>query len=220
MMSTQLIRIAPSPLGLAMLLRYCRNPLQIICCAMCILFVEPPPVAAEEVQVKYRLTGLFQPDRVADLRLQAAELPANRKIQPVEVKLVDVDYDSAIVTFSYDDTKVFKNQKPEQILKRIDELLRQASKGAFSVSPLSTLPPDRWKMERIAVKGHDCKGCNYGLYRCISNIEGVERAVANFKDGHITAWIDPSKTSREVLVDALRKKQVELVDLVDKPKTK
>lgn len=171
-----------------------------------ILLLAAQTAFSEEVQ--YRLTGLFQPDRVADLRMQAAELPANGKNQPVEVKLVDVDYDTAVVTFSYDGTKTFKNQKPDQILNRIDQLLRQASKSAFSVSPLSKLKPEQLKLERIAVAGHDCKGCNFGLYRCLASLEGVERAVASFKDGHITAWIDPLKTNREALVAALKKKEV------------
>lgn len=170
-------------------------------------------VLAEEIRIQYRLTGLFQPDRVADLRAQAAELPANSKNQPVEVQLVDVNYDTTVVTFSYDGTKTFKNQKPDQILNRIDQLLRQASRGAFSISPLSTLKPEMLQMERIAVAGHDCKGCNFGLYRAIASIEGVERAIASFKDGHITAWIDPARTNREALIAALKKKEV----TVEKP---
>lgn len=176
--------------------------------------------AAFSEEVQYRLTGLFQPDRVADLRAQAAELPANSKNQPVEVKLVDVNYGTTVVTFSYDGTKTFKNQKPDQILNRIDQILRQASKGAFSISPLSTLKPDQLKMERIAVQGHDCKGCNFGLYRCLASIDGVERAVASFKEGHITAWIDPSKTNRDALVAALKKKEVSLPDEAEVDKDK
>ena len=68
-------------------------------------------------------------------------------------------------------------------------------------------------MERIAVAGHDCKGCNFGLYRSIANIEGVERAVASFKEGHVTAWIDHTKTNREALLAALKKKEVDVLEL-------
>ncbi len=166
----------------------------------------------EDIRISYRLTGLFQPDRVGDLHQQAAELPASGPNHSVEVKLLDVNYDTCVVTFSYDGAKTFKNQKPEQIQNRIDQLLRQASKGAFSISPLSTLKPEDLKKERIAVAGHDCKGCNYGLYRAIASIEGVERAIASFKEGHLTAWIDPAKTNREALVAALKKKEVSVIE--------
>ena len=167
---------------------------------------------AEDIGISYRLTGLFHPDRVADLRRQAPELPAGDPNHPVEVKLVDVNYDTTVVTFSYDGATTFKNQKPEQILNRIDQLLRQASKGAFSISPLGSLKPEDLKKESIAVAGHDCKGCNYGLYRAIASIEGVERAIASFKEGHVTVWIDPLKTNREALVAALKKKEVSVIE--------
>lgn len=172
--------------------------------------------SAEDEKVQYRLLGLFQPDRVDDLRRQAGVLPAeakNTKNQPVEVTLVDVDFDSTVVTFSYDSATTFKKQPPEKIRERIDQLLRQASKGAFSIAPLGTLKPEQLKVERIAVAGHDCKGCNFGLYRSIANIEGVERAVASFKEGHVTAWIDHTKTNREALLAALKKKEVDVLEL-------
>ena len=63
---------------------------------------------------------------------------------------------------------------------------------------------------RVAVAGLDCKGCAYGAYRAIAMIDGVERAVVSFRDGHVTARIDPAKTNREALVTALRKAQVDV----------
>ena len=188
------------------------------------LFIFCGAIFGEDVKVQYRLLGLFQPDRVDDLWRQASELPAeakNPKGQPVEVKLADVNYETAVVTFSYDGATTFKKQPPEKIRERIDQLLRQASKGAFSIQDLSATKPEQLKVERIAVAGHDCKGCNFGLYRAIANIEGVERAVASFKEGHITAWIDPTKTNREALIAALKKKEVNVVGAADdKSKTK
>ena len=65
---------------------------------------------------------------------------------------------------------------------------------------------------RIAVAGHDCKGCNFGLYRAVASLDGVERAVASFKEGQVTAWIDPGKTNRQTLVDELRKRDVTLLE--------
>ena len=39
-------------------------------------------------------------------------------------------------------------------------------------------------------------------------MDGVEQATASFKDGKVTALIDPARTSRDALVDALKKRQV------------
>ena len=50
--------------------------------------------------------------------------------------------------------------------------------------------------------GHDCKGCNFGLYRAIASIDGVERAVASFKEGYVTAWIDPATLKPETVTKA------------------
>ena len=180
-----------------------------------LLFLLCNVVHAEEVKVQYRLLGLFQPDRVDDLRRQASTLPAespNAKGQPVEVKLVDVNYDTTTVTFSYDGATTFKKQPPEKIRERIDQLLRQASRGAFSIAEPSTLKPDQLRQERIAVAGHDCKGCDFGLYRAVASIDGVERVIASFKEGHVTAWIDPAKTDRVALLAALKKKEVDVVE--------
>ena len=41
-------------------------------------------------------------------------------------------------------------------------------------------------------------------------LDGVERAVVSFRDGHVTARIDPAKTNREAIVTALRNAQVDV----------
>ncbi|MDA9962831.1 heavy-metal-associated domain-containing protein [Opitutales bacterium] len=166
----------------------------------------------DEVRVQYRLTGLFQPDRVEDLRRQAGTLPANRPNEPVEVRLVGVNYDTTVVTFSYDAASSnFRNQKPDQIRERINNLLRGASRGAFSITDLRGADAAPLRKERIAVAGHDCKGCAYGAYRAIAELNGVERAVVSFKEGHVTAWIDLARTNRNALMKVLRKRDVHLV---------
>ena len=43
-------------------------------------------------------------------------------------------------------------------------------------------------------------------YEAVANIDGVEQATASFKDGRVTALIDPTKTDRAKLEDALKKK--------------
>lgn len=167
---------------------------------------------AEDVQVQYRLTGLFQPDRVEDLRSQAGELRSDRN-GPVEVRLVNVNYDTAVATFRYDsDSQHFKNRKPEQVLEHLNNMLRGVSRGSFSAFPLSDLKPEDGREEKISVAGLDCKGCAYGAYRAIATIDGVERAIVSFKDGHVTARIDPKKTSREALVSSLKKAQIDVTE--------
>jgi len=34
----------------------------------------------------------------------------------------------------------------------------------------------------------------------------------SFKDGHVTAWIDPAKTSRNALAGALKNAQVDVIE--------
>lgn len=171
------------------------------------------PALAGDVTVQYRLGGLFQPDRVDDLRRQAGTLKIDDRDAPNAVKLVGVDYEAAVVTFAYDaDSPHFKNRNPQQVHDLINNLLRNVSRGGFSVSPPSDPKPDRLVRERIAVAGLDCKGCAYGAYRAIAPIAGVERAVVSFKEGHVTGWIDPAKTNREALIAALKKAQVDVTD--------
>lgn len=180
--------------------------------AILVLLCTAQAVDAEDVHVQYRITGLFQPDRVEDLRRQAGAMPVKDN-NPVEVKLVDVDYDTAVVTFSYDgQSQNFKNRNPEQVLERINNLLRSVSRGSFNLFPLSESKPDELQKERIAVAGLDCKGCAYGAYRAIATIDGVQRAVVSFREGHVTAWIEPAKTNRQALVAALQKAEVEVTD--------
>jgi copper chaperone CopZ len=187
--------------------------------ALCLTAQQAP---AEDVTVQCRLTGLFQPDRVDDLRRQAGAMRFDGKEGPADVTLVDVSYDDAVVAFSYDaKSQHFKNQKPEKALERINDLLSRVSRGSFKAFPLSNLKKEQLQEVRIAVAGHDCKGCAYGAYRSIAMIDGVERAVVSFKEGQVAARIDSAKTNREALVAALKKAQVDVTDgAVEKPKNK
>lgn len=181
--------------------------------AILILLLAAQSAFAEEVQVKYRVTGLFQPDRVDDLHRQADKLPASKNNQPIEATLADVNYDTAVVTFRYDsDAQNFKNRKPEQVYEHLNNMVRNASRGSFNLFPLSDVKPDQLREERIAVAGLDCKGCAFGAYRAVAAISGVERAVVSFKEGHVTARIDPARTNRQALVAALKQAQVDVTE--------
>lgn len=182
--------------------------LSTLCCfAACAI------ASAEEVTVQYRLTGLFQPDRVEDLRQQVARVQVGSPTDmPAQIRLVDVNYETTVVTLGYDATsKHFKNVKPEQVRERIQNSLRSISNGGFNIFPLSELKPEQRKEERIAVSGLDCKGCAYGAYRTVAVLNGVERATVNFKEGWLIASIDPARTNRDALIAALEKARFTVV---------
>jgi hypothetical protein len=158
-------------------------------------------VAADDpVTVKYRITGLFSPEREADLREAAKKM--------ADVTLSAVDYEKSEVTFAYDPAKMQKGAKPEQVRSHIENLLRNASNHTFGLKPLSTIPREKLKRVEIAVGVLDCKACGFGLYSIVMGVPGVEQTFANYKEGIVTAWIDPEKTDREKVVDALKKREV------------
>jgi copper chaperone CopZ len=126
------------------------------------------------------------------------------------VTLVSIDFESAEATFEYDPAKLFTGSKPKDYLDRFDNLLRQASTHTFGARPLCTTPKEKLTRVEIPVFGNDCKGCSLAAYESISKIDGVEQATASFKDGKVTALIDPAKTSRAALEEALKKRNVVL----------
>ena len=161
-------------------------------------------VPAPEVQtIKHRVTGLFNREREDDLR------EAVKKI--TDLTLVSIDFDSSEVTFSYDPAKLFeKGTKEKDYLERFDGLLKKASTHTFGARALCTTPKEKLTRVEIGVAGNDCKGCCLSAYETIFKIDGVEQATASFKDGLVTALIDPEKTNRAALVEALKKRNVTL----------
>jgi hypothetical protein len=164
--------------------------------------------AAEEPSkpsvVRHQVTGLFSKEREEDLRKVIAMLP--------EFKLASIDFDSAEIALEYDAAKVFSGASPEQIVERLDGMMRNASRNTFGVKPLTTIPREKLHRVEIGVVGLDCKACCLGAYEAIYRIEGVEQATASFRDGRVTAWIDPAKTDRAALEKALVQRNVELRD--------
>lgn len=154
----------------------------------------------EVEQIKHRITGLFGKEREEDLRESVKKMTG--------VTLVSIDFDNGEATFEYDAAKLFKDSKPKDYVDRFDNLLRQSSHHTFGARPVCTTPKDKLTRVEITVAGNDCKGCNLAAYESISKIEGVEQATASFKDGRVTALIDPTKTSKAALEEALKKRQV------------
>jgi hypothetical protein len=177
---------------------------------LAILFLLSVPALAAEQPVEYSVRGLFQPDRKLAL-LNAAKALEN-------CRLIGVDYDSARATFTYDDeAQGFKKAKPEQVLQQIDTQIRKLTNQTFTL--LQPVAPPEAGLKRIdfAIEGLDCLGCSFGAYSAVAAQEGVERATASFHEGRLTAFIDPSKTSREALLEVLKKKEIKVLDAAAKP---
>lgn len=166
---------------------------------LCSMILSP---SARAEPIKHQITGLFMKEREADLRAALEKVP--------DVRLVNVDYASAEATFDYDPAKLFPGAKPEQRLQRFDNLLRTASNHTFGVKPLRTTPLDKLQRIEIPVAGCHCKACSLAAYEAIYRIEGVERAMASFREGLVTALIDPTRTDRAKLVEALKKRRVDV----------
>jgi copper chaperone CopZ len=153
-------------------------------------------------ELTLRVTGLFSKDRVDDLR-RAVEM-----IERVEIK--SIDYETAKVTFIFEtgDEPFKSNAAPEQILSAIDSKVKKATRHTMTALLPTEVPKDKLARIEIEVVGLDCKACSYAAYRAIYQIEGVARATASFKDGKVTALIDPKETNRPALEEALKKKGV------------
>ena len=168
-------------------------------------------VAPEAQPVKHRVTGLFNPEREADLRTAVQKL--------TDVSIVSIDFDAAEVTFSYDVQKLLGKGTEKQLLERFDNMIRQASTHTFGIRPLCATPKEKLTRVEIPVLGLDCRGCELSAYESISKIEGVEQATCSFKASKMTALIDPEKTTKAALEEALKKRSVTLkTPPEDKPK--
>ena len=155
---------------------------------------------AKPERITYRVTGLFSPDREADLRAAFEDVP--------EIKLVAVDFAEAEITVEFDPAKLFPNQKPERVTELVNDRLRGVTRSTFGVKPRRTIARDKLQEVVIPVEGLDCKACCLAAYEAVANVDGVYQATASFKERKVTALIDPAKTDRAKLEDALRKKGV------------
>lgn len=153
-----------------------------------------------EKQMTFRVTGLFSPDREADLKEVMKELP--------EIALVRVDFKTSEAVFEFSSPQAFPGAKPEQIVERFDNRLRTLTRGTFGIREVCSIPREKLKFVEIPIAGLDCKGCSLAAYETVYRLEGVEQATASFKDRLVTAWINPEKTSRDVLEAALRKRNI------------
>lgn len=159
-------------------------------------------VHAEETKTKVRLFGVFSPDREKDLRKITDEW--------ADIKLDSIDFKYGEAVFVFDAEKLFPKAKPDAITTNLDNKLRTASNGTFGIKPLSNVAKEKLVKIEIAVVGLDCKACSFAAYNIIAGIDGVEQATSSFKDGLITALIDPDKIQKAVLEETLKKRNVTL----------
>ena len=163
--------------------------------------------AALAEESRYGIRGLSAPEREPDLREAIKGIPG--------VQLVDLDLDKAEVTLQYDLSVLFptynpkKPVKPEDIEKSLDGKLRTATQGSFSLRPLCTIPQDQLQRLSIKISIPDCKGCRLGTYNSIVKLDGVELVHLSGDFSEVIALIDPMKTNRETLIEAMKKSRVE-----------
>ncbi len=161
------------------------------------------PATTGPRMLRHRVTGLFMKERVDDLRqLFEERIP--------EVRLVSVDFDQAEAVFEYDPDKVLNRPKPEQIVERLDSLVRTQSYSTFGIRGPLAKSREQLKRVEIPIRGLDCKGCCFGAYEAIYRLDGVEQATASFRDGLVVAWIDPDKMDQAKLEMALKQRNVTL----------
>jgi hypothetical protein len=153
-------------------------------------------------RLTYKLLGLFSKDREADLRKGFENLP--------DIHLVAVNFDDGEITVEFIPSKLFPGQKPERVTEFVNDKVRGATRHTFGVLPQRTVSRDKLKAITIPVAGLDCKACCLAAYEIIARIDGVEQATASFKEGKMTALIDPSKTDQAALEEALRKRGVDV----------
>ena len=165
-------------------------------------------VAAADVQppgpqvFKYRVLGLFAPNRQDDFREVMKEIP--------EITVEEIDFETSEANFKFDPLVAFPTVKQDKYIERFDNRVRTITRGMFGIRAVCEIPRDKLKFVEIPVVGLDCQGCSLAAYEAINKMEGVEQATASFKEGRVTAWIDPAKTDREALEAALKKKNVQL----------
>jgi copper chaperone CopZ len=158
--------------------------------------------APKPERITYRVLGLFAPDREKDLRAGFEDIP--------DIKLISVSFEDAEITVEFAPAKLFPGQKPERVTELVNDKVRQATHHTFGVKPRSTVPKDKLQQVVIPVAGLDCKACCLAAYEIVAQVDGVMQATASFKDGKVTARIDPSKTDRAKLEEALRKRGVDV----------
>jgi len=165
------------------------------------------PASASEPQggvreFRHQVTGLFAPDREADLRKVLDGFS--------DVRLVRVDFTRSEAVLEYDPDRAFPGATPEQIVERLNSRVRDASHHTFGVKPVCPVDPEALKQISIPVVGLDCRACSLAAYEIVARLKGVESATASFKDGLVTARIHPDVIDQVEVETALKERGVQI----------
>ncbi len=174
--------------------------LLLLCCSA---NAQPPKAEPKLERVTYRVTGLFSREREKDLR-------AGFEALAPDFKLIAVNFDEAELTVEFAPAKHWPGQKPERVAELVNDKVRGATNHTFGIKPRRDIARDKLQLVTIPAAGCDCKGCNLAAYEAVAALDGVYWATASFKEGKVTALVDPAKVDRAKLEDALRKKGVDL----------
>jgi hypothetical protein len=160
-----------------------------------------PTVIDDTNTITLRVIGLFDVARGDELQRVLRQMP--------EVKLMRLDRELAEVTLAYDpNCDLLKGAKPDQLIERINNRLRDLTRHTMGLKALSDIPRDKLERVEIAIRGLDCQACCLAAYEALAQTEGVEQATASFRAGIAVAWIDPAKTNRAALETALERRGV------------
>lgn len=154
-------------------------------------------------EVTYQVTGLFNAARERDLKEVFSRIS--------EVRLVRVDVAQAEATLALDAAQAFPGAKPEQVIERIDQLVRGASRYTFGIKARRELPLDKLQRIEIAVVGLDCRACELAVYEMVYRLPGVEMATASFPERRLVVYVRPGESDRASIEKLLRERGVELL---------
>lgn len=153
--------------------------------------------------VRMRVIGLFMEERQEAFRELMQEIP--------EAELLSVEFETAeaVVRFAAD-SDLFRKATREQVQERLENRVRQASRGLFQLRAIGELRHDELERLEFTIVGLDCKACSLAVHDILIRIDGVEHATASFRDRRAIAWIDPGRTDRATIEAALKQRQVTL----------
>lgn len=162
-----------------------------------------PHVFDAEHAVTLRLIGLFMPERVDAFRELISQFP--------EAQLQSINFETAETTLQFAaDSELFRNAKPEQIVERLNNRVRQLSTGLFSLTATGSIPHAQLEKLQFRIVGLDCDACSLAVHDILARADGVAHVIASFRDGLAIAWIDPELTNRQTLQMLLEQRRVTL----------
>jgi copper chaperone CopZ len=146
------------------------------------------------------LTGIFDSECEINLRTALAEIPG--------VALAKLDMATGEALFTYDPAAAFPATKPDKVVERFDQLLRQASGHLISARPASTTPKEKLKQIELPVVFLHCRACGLALHEMLMKQDGVEQVQIDLKKRTVQATIDPEKATSQQLAAFLKKREV------------